>query len=116
MQRPVSYWSSDDVSQWCETTQGNFETLRPLLTRLNGSALVHFAEILSIEPVAMYHSLNDELLQRAGVTVPLTEYVSFKSELQHLLKQKQNENTISNSMIEYSKKKKTKNSRFCTLF
>ena len=30
----------------------------------------------------MYHSLNDELLQRTGSTVPLTEYVSLRSELQ----------------------------------
>ncbi|CAF3903121.1 unnamed protein product [Rotaria sordida] len=116
MHRPVSYWSSDDVSQWCETTQSNFDTLRPLVTRLNGSALVHLAEIISIEPASMYHSLNNELQQRTGISVPLTEYVSLKSELQHLLKNKQNEHIISNSIENNLKKKKCKHSRFCTLF
>ena len=27
MNRPVPYWSSDDVTEWCEATQGSFETL-----------------------------------------------------------------------------------------
>ena len=117
MQCPVSYWSLDDVRQWCESTQGNFETLRPLITRLNGPALIHFAEILSIEPASMYHSLNDELLQRTGVSVPLTEYVSLQSELQRLLKPKQNERLVLNTINCNNLKKKTrKNSRFCTLF
>ncbi|CAF0887125.1 unnamed protein product [Rotaria sp. Silwood1] len=115
MHRPISYWSSDDVSQWCETTQGHFDTLRPLVARLNGSALVNLAEIISIEPASMYHSLNDELQQRIGVSVPLTEYVSLKSELQHLLKNKPNERILSNSIENNLKKKKCKHSRFCTL-
>jgi len=112
MQRSVCYWSSDDVNQWCETTQAHFESLRPLVMRLNGPALVHLAEILSIEPASMYHSLNDELLQRTGSTVPLTEYVSLRSELQRLLVEKQNE---SMTIELHSKKKKWKNSRFCTI-
>ena len=65
--------------------------------RLNGSALVHLAEILSIEPASMYHSLNDELLQRTGTSVPLTEYVSLQSELQHLLVQKQNQRMMTST-------------------
>ncbi|CAF0926031.1 unnamed protein product [Adineta steineri] len=116
MQRPVSYWSADDVTQWCEAAQGNFETLRPLVKRLNGPALVHLAEILSIEPASMYHSLNSELIQRTGSNVPLTEYVSLRSELQRLLIQKQNECLTTNaSMNNKPKKKKWRHSRFCTL-
>jgi len=116
MQRSVFYWSSDDVIQWCEATKGNFESLRPLVMRLNGPALVHLAEILSIEPASMYHSLNDELLQRTGTSVPLTEYVSLQSELQRLLVEKSNQCITMTSMENNSKKKKWKNSRFCTLF
>jgi hypothetical protein len=113
MQRSICYWSSDDVNQWCETTQGNFESLRPLVMRLNGPALVHLAEILSIEPASMYHSLNDELVQRTGSTVPLTEYVSLRSELQRLLIEKQNQSMTISSIELHSKKKKWRNSRFC---
>ena len=90
--------------------------MRPLVTRLNGPALVSLAEILSIEPASMYHSLNDELLQRTGSTVPLTEYVSLKSELQNLLNQKQNERFVSSVIENHLKRRKCKNSRFCTLF
>jgi hypothetical protein len=121
--RPVPYWSSDDVTEWCEATQGSFETLQPLVMRLNGSALVNLAEILSIEPASMYHSLNDELLQRTGTSVPLTEYVSLRSELQHLLIQRQNQR-MTTSIVSNSedanksnyRKKRWKNSRLCTLF
>jgi hypothetical protein len=116
MQRSVCYWSSDDVTQWCEARQGNFESLRPLVMRLNGPALVHLAEILSIEPASMYHSLNDELLQRTGTSVPLTEYVSLQSELQQLLTEKPNQCMTMSSVENNFKKKKLKNSRFCTLF
>jgi hypothetical protein len=116
MQRSVCYWSSDDVIQWCEATQGNFESLRPLVMRLNGPALVHLAEILSIEPASMYHSLNAELLQRTGTSVPLTEYVSLQSELQQLIIEKPNQYMTMSSIENNSKKKKWKNSRFCTLF
>ena len=122
MNRPVSYWSSNDVSEWCEATQGSFETLQPLVTRLNGSALVHLAEILSIEPASMYHSLNDELLQRTGSSVPLTEYVSLRSELQHLMVQKQNPDRVLHvtnipddaNKSDYRKKRRKK-SRLCTI-
>lgn len=116
IQRPVSYWSSEDVNRWCETAKNKFETLRPLVTRLNGSALVNLAEIITMEPASMYHSLNDELQQRTGLTVPLTEYVSLQSELQSLLKLKTNDFFISNSIESSLKRKKCKNSRFCTLF
>lgn len=117
MQRSVCYWSSDDVNQWCEATKGNFESLRPLVMRLNGPALVHLAEILSIEPASMYHSLNEELLQRTGTSVPLTEYVSLQSELERLLRGKPNQSMTTSSIDNNSKnKKKWKNSRFCTLF
>jgi hypothetical protein len=116
IQRPVSHWTTDDVSQWCAATQGNFETLRPLVMRLNGPALIHLAEILAIEPASMYYSLNDELLQRTGTSVPLTEYVSLRSELQRLIPPKQNENMTMSTMQNNLKKKKWKNSRFCTLF
>jgi hypothetical protein len=112
-QRSVCYWSSDDVTQWCEATQGNFESLRPLVMRLNGPALVHLAEILSIEPASMYHSLNDELIQRTGSTVPLTEYVSLRGELQQLFIEKQNQSITTGSI--HSKKRRWKNSRFCTV-
>jgi hypothetical protein len=116
IQRPVTQWTSDDVIQWCEATQGNFETLRPLVMRLNGPALIHLAEILAIEPASMYYSLNDELLQRTGTSVPLTEYVSLRSELQRLIPQKQNENMTMSTIEKNIKKKKWKNSRFCSLF
>ncbi|CAF2063000.1 unnamed protein product [Rotaria magnacalcarata] len=115
-QLPVSYWSADDVSQWCESAENKFDTLRPLVTRLNGPALVNLAEIISIEPASMYHCLNDELQQRTGLTVPLTEYVSLQSELQHLLKQTPNGYLIANSIDNNLKRKKCKNSRFCSLF
>jgi hypothetical protein len=114
MRRPVSCWTADDVTEWCEATQGNFDTLRPLVKRLNGPALVHLAEILSIEPASMYHSLNNELIQRTGSNVPLTEYVSLRSELQRLLLQKQNER-ITASPMEIKPKKRKWRSRFCTL-
>jgi hypothetical protein len=114
MRRPVSYWTTDDVTEWCEATQGNFDTLRPLVKRLNGPALVHLAEILSIEPASMYHSLNNELIQRTGSNVPLTEYVSLRSELQRLLLQKQNERIMA-SPVEIKPKKRKWRSRFCTL-
>jgi hypothetical protein len=123
MNRPVPYWSSDDVTEWCEATQGSFETLQPLVMRLNGSALVHLAEILSIEPVSMYHSLNDELLQRTGSSVPITEYVSLQSELQHLLVQKQNQRMMTSTTTITAddanksnyRKKRWKKSRLCTI-
>lgn len=124
LNRPVPNWSTEDVSEWCEATQGNFESLQPLVMRLNGSGLVNLAEILSIEPASMYHSLNDELLQRTGTSVPITEYVSLRSELQQLLVQKQNlsmpeivlpsprlESTTNNTY----KKKRWKNSRLCSI-
>ena len=121
--RPVVYWSSDEVSQWCKTTQGNFDTLLPLVKRLNGSALVHLAEILSIEPASMYHSLNDELLQRTGTSVPITEYVSLRSELQRLLTRKPNlyifkdgtETPIEIPTENVSRKKRWRKSRLCVL-
>lgn len=131
--RPVPNWSNDDVSEWCEATQGSFETLQPLVMRLNGSALVHLAEILSIEPASMYHSLNEELIQRTGTSVPLTEYVSLRSELQQLLIQKQNpelkasnptspvvndsnnNNSNHNNNNNNSRKKRWKKSRLCTI-
>ena len=112
MQRSVHSWSTQDVNQWCEATQGRFESLRPLVMRLNGPALVHLAEILASEPAAMYHSLNDELLQRTGSTVPLTEYASLCSELQRLIRMK----STNSSFNLHSKKKKWTNTRFCTLF
>jgi len=122
MNYPVPYWSPDDVTEWCEATQGSFETLQPLVMRLDGSALVHLAEILSIEPASMYHSLNDELLQRTGTTVPLTEYVSLRSELQHLFVQKQNQQmmmstttTPDNSNKNDYRKKRWRKSRLCTI-
>jgi hypothetical protein len=114
-QRSVCYWSADDVTQWCETTQGNFDSLRPLVRRLNGSALVNLAEILSIEPASMYYCLNDELVQRTGSTVPLTEYVSLRSELQQLLLGKPNQCMTTSVLDTNIKKKKWRNSRFCTL-
>ncbi|CAF0908737.1 unnamed protein product [Rotaria sordida] len=121
MNRPVPYWSSDDVTEWCEATQGSFDTLQPLVMRLNGSALVNLAEILSIDPASMYHSLNDELLQRTGASVPLTEYVSLRSELQHLLIRKQDQrmttsttNTDDTNKSDY-RKKRWKKSRLCTI-
>ena len=122
LDRPVPHWSADDVSEWCEATQGSFETLQPLVMRLNGSALVHLAEILSIEPASMYHSLNDELLQRTGTSVPLTEYVSLRSELQHLILQKQSQRMITSNpasptvdSISSTRKKRWKKSRLCTI-
>lgn len=122
MTRPVPYWSPDDVTEWCEGTQGSFETLQPLVMRLNGSALVHLAEILSIDPASMYHSLNDELLQRTGTSVPLTEYVSLRSELQQLLVQKPDQsliptptNTNDNTNKSDYKKKRWRKSRLCTI-
>ncbi|CAF3361194.1 unnamed protein product [Rotaria socialis] len=122
MTRPVPCWSPDDVSEWCDATLGSFETLQPLVVRLNGSALVHLAEILSMDPASMYHSLNNELLQRTGSSVPLTEYVSLRSELQHLLVQKQDQrlitntaNTIDNTNKSDCKKKRWKKSRLCTI-
>ncbi len=122
MNCPVPYWSADDVTEWCEATQGSFETLQPLVMRLNGSALVHLAEILSIEPASMYHSLNDELLQRTGASVPLTEYVALRSELQHLLIQKKSQhivvspaNTPDDTNKNSYRKKRWKNSRLCTV-
>lgn len=122
LDRPVPHWSSDDVSEWCEATQGSFETLQPLVMRLNGSALVHLAEILSIEPASMYYSLNDELLQRTGTGVPLTEYVSLRSELQHLILQKQSQRMITSpatsptvDSVTSTRKKRWKKSRLCTI-
>lgn len=126
MTRPVPHWSPDDVSEWLEATQGNFETLQPLVMRLNGSALVHLAEILSIEPASMYHSLNDELIQRTGTSVPLTEYVALRSELQHLLVQKQNQQQrmmttpsitpkIDSPINNTYRKKRWKKSRLCNI-
>jgi hypothetical protein len=119
---PVPYWSPDDVTEWCEATQGSFETLHPLVMRLNGSALVQLAEILSIEPASMYHSLNDELIQRTGTSVPLTEYVSLQSELQHLLLQNQNQKMImsppmtpDNTNKNSYRKKRWRKSRLCTI-
>lgn len=114
-QRPVSYWTAEDVTQWCEATPGSFETLRPLVKRLNGPALVHLAEILSIEPASMYHSLNNELIQRTGSNVPLTDYVSLRSELQRLLIQKQNERLPVAPVNTKPKKKRWRRSRFCTI-
>ena len=103
-------------------TQGSFETLQPLVMRLNGSALMHLAEIISIEPASMYHSLNDELLQRTGTSVPLTEYVSLQSELQHLLVQQQNTCSITSSATtcndinkSNTRRKRKKKSRLCTI-
>ena len=116
VERSVSSWSSDDVSQWCESTRGSFETLQPLVMRLNGPALVHLAEILSIEPASMYHSLNDELLQRTGASVPLTEYVALRSELQRLLGSTGTLKPFSPSLIDSDyERKRLKNSRLCTL-
>ncbi|CAF0872559.1 unnamed protein product [Adineta ricciae] len=114
-QRPVTYWTADDVTQWCEATPGNFETLRPLVKRLNGPALVHLAEILSIEPASMYHSLNSELIQRTGSNVPLTDYVSLRSELQRLLVEKLPENIPDADVKAKPKKRRWKHSRFCTI-
>lgn len=122
MNCPVPYWSPDDVTEWCEGTQGNFESLHPLVMRLNGSALVQLAEILSIEPASMYHSLNDELLQRTGSSVPLTEYVSLQSELQNLLLQKQTQQlllstatTPDDSNKSTYRKRRWRKSRLCTI-
>ena len=116
MERAVNSWSSDDVSQWCESTRGSFEMLQPLVMRLNGPALVHLAEILSIEPASMYHSLNDELLQRTGTSVPLTEYVALRSELQRLLGSTGTLKPFCPSLIDRDyERKRLKNSRLCTL-
>lgn len=122
MNYPVPCWSADDVTEWCEATQGSFETLQPLVMRLNGSALVHLAEILSIEPASMYHSLNEELLQRTGSPVPLTEYVSLRSELQQLLVQQQNQQiamsptpTPDDTNKNSYRKKRWKKSRLCNI-
>jgi hypothetical protein len=122
MNHPVSYWSSNDVTEWCEATQSSFETLQPLVMRLNGSALVHLAELLTIEPASMYHSLNDELLQRTGTSVPLTEYVSLRSELHQLFTEKQNQCMIRSITMtpdhanqSNQRKKRWKNSRLCTI-
>lgn len=122
MNCPVPYWSSEDVSEWCEATQGSFDTLQPLVTRLNGSALVHLAEILAMDPASMYHSLNDELRQRTGSSVPLTEYVSLRSELQQLLVQKPNSQifnsptpTPDDTNRNNSRKKRWRKSRLCTI-
>ncbi|UJR28297.1 hypothetical protein I4U23_009544 [Adineta vaga] len=112
---PVLDWSLEDVSEWCNTKNGNFDTLKPLVRRLNGSALVHLAEMLSMEPTSMYFSLNDELLQRTGTSVPITEYVSLQSELQNLFDRKQNH---SNSVIPNNSKdesKQRKRSRLCNI-
>ncbi|CAF3954970.1 unnamed protein product, partial [Adineta steineri] len=116
---PVHNWSSDDVNEWCKSTQDSFETLKPLVMRLNGSGLAHLAEILAIEPASMYHSLNDELLQRTGTTVPITEYVSLRSELQSLFNQPQNLYTstteLKNINEDNHQKKDRKKSRLCTI-
>ncbi|CAF0924246.1 unnamed protein product [Adineta ricciae] len=116
MSCPVLDWSSDDVNEWCNTTRGNFDTLKPLVKRLNGSALIHLAEILSMEPASMYFSLNDELRQRTGSTVPVTEYVSLQSELQSLCKQNQchmNRPNIPDNTKDDDKLRKR--SRLCTI-
>ena len=115
-QRSVNSWTTNDVNQWWEATQGRFESLRPLVMRLNGPALVHLAEILASEPAAMYHSLNDELLQRTGSTVPLTEYASLCSELQRLIRMKSNTSSTNVHSTTKKKKKKLSNTHFCTLF
>ncbi|CAF0889694.1 unnamed protein product [Adineta steineri] len=116
---PVHNWSSDDVNEWCKSTQDSFETLKPLVMRLNGSGLAHLAEILAIEPASMYHSLNDELLQRTGTTVPITEYVSLRSELQSLFNQPHNLYTstteLKNINEDNYQKKDRKKSRLCTI-
>ncbi|CAF1147966.1 unnamed protein product [Didymodactylos carnosus] len=83
MLRPLSQWTEYDVSDWCEAN--SFHCLEPLIIRLNGQALINLSEILNIEPAAMYHSLNEELLTRTGNNLPITEYVSLRSELQKLL-------------------------------
>lgn len=102
LQQPIDSWSTAHVIQWCQTCDGYFPSLYPLVYRLNGRALLHLAEILAIEPATMYHSLNEELLQRTGTTIPLTEYVALRSELQKLTAKK-------TKKIKY-------NSRLCTLF
>jgi hypothetical protein len=122
MNCPVPHWSSDDVTEWCKATEGSFETIQPLVMRLNGSALVHLAEILSIEPASMYHSLNNELLQRTCTSVPITEYVSLRSELQHLFIQDKNQRIATNTLTtldneknnDYQKKQR-KRSRLCII-
>ena len=117
---PVAQWSTEDVSQWLETRRGSFDSLQPLMMRLNGPALIHLAEILAIDPVSMYYRLNDELLQRTDSSLPLTEYVSLSSELQRLVLTR-DVSTASSTVLMPSndnstKKRRWKNSRFCTLF
>ncbi|CAF3481514.1 unnamed protein product, partial [Rotaria sp. Silwood2] len=69
--------------------------------------------------------LNDELLQRTGTSVPLTEYVSLRSELQHLLIQKQDQRMTTSMTTSTTitpddanksdyRKKRWKKSRLCT--
>jgi hypothetical protein len=124
LNRPVSDWSASDVAEWCGTTQGSFETLQPLIMRLNGPALVHLAEILSIEPASMYHSLNTELLQRTGTSVPLTEYVALRSELEQLLANKPSQRILDDDRMtpttdhqdkNQHRRKRWKHSRLCTI-
>lgn len=119
MSSPVANWSSEDVIEWCEGKKGSFDSLQPLMMRLNGLALIHLAELLAIDPASMYYRLNDELLQRANATLPLTEYVSLSSELQELLLQRENQPVITNvssPVPDQSRKKRWRKSRFCTLF
>lgn len=116
---PVSLWTNEDVVEWCEASKGSFESIQPLIVRLNGPSLIHLAEILAIDPASMYYRLNDELIQRTGTTLPLTDYVSLSSELQRLLTQRENQ-SITTSVVtpqdHLSKKRRRKSSRFCTLF
>ena len=116
---PVAHWTSDDVADWCEASKGSFDSLQPLMVRLNGPSLMHLAEILAIEPASMYYRLNDELIQRTGSSVPLTEYVSLSSELQRLLMQRENQ-SITTSVVtpsaDSTRKSRRKMNRFCTLF
>ena len=119
MSSPVANWSSEDVVEWCDGRKGSFDSLQPLMMRLNGAALIHLAEILAIDPASMYYRLNDELLQRAGVSLPLTEYVSLSSELQELLLQQAHQPVATHAVAptpDSPKKKRWKKSRFCTLF
>lgn len=83
--RLLQQWTNDDVLQWFENRQGQFDSLQPLISRLNGPSLSHLAELLALDPASMYYRLNDELVQRTESTLPLTEYVAFRSELQRLI-------------------------------
>ena len=85
------------------------------MNALTGEFWIETVMLMSLK-IGRWFSLNDELLQRTGTSVPLTEYVSLRSELQRLIPQKQHEHMTMSTIENNIKKKKWKNSRFCSLF